>query len=428
MSNKVNLRLGVLRVPDRSELDGCWLENFGGRTFIERQIRLVKLAGVCEVVVVCPARMAEKLRQQLACDTSVKVRGIDNETAPGDVLVQKDMPGCALVLVRANDVFEASFYKSLGAVELSSQSPLAFVRTGDGEKGIWLADTSAIGQLDAILAGASETKNVKEHLRAGDMLVGSVERPEQLAGIEDLLWARCRKRVDGFVSRWFNRYVSVFISRRLVRFRITPNQVTMFALLPGLAAAFLAAQGGYWPVLAGAVLLQINSIIDGVDGELARIKVEMSHLGEWLDTLSDALVNISFIVALGVGVVAGGGDQTWLDLALYNGAAMLVFTAIYGFWLWRTGTGAILSTSWFDGQAQAKPFFNLSGVIRFWVRLGTSLFRRDTMIAMIFFAALLGVAKYVLILFAFTSTAVIVAQLARAAHMRFFAGQREKSA
>ena len=36
--------------------------------------------------------------------------------------------------------------------------------------------------------------------------------------------------------------------------------------------------GGYAMALLGAVLLQIASILDGVDGELARVRVQFSVL------------------------------------------------------------------------------------------------------------------------------------------------------
>jgi phosphatidylglycerophosphate synthase len=39
------------------------------------------------------------------------------------------------------------------------------------------------------------------------------------------------------------------------------------------------------------LLFQLNSIIDGVDGELARMRLEASVLGEWLDTVGDGLCN-----------------------------------------------------------------------------------------------------------------------------------------
>ncbi|HEY3359200.1 MAG TPA: CDP-alcohol phosphatidyltransferase family protein [Polyangia bacterium] len=123
-----------------------------------------------------------------------------------------------------------------------------------------------------------------------------------------------RKPIDGLVSRHLNRHVSLFLTRALMRTGIRPNQVSLVTLSLGVAAGVLAATGGWLGVALAGVLLQLQSILDGVDGELARLKYLHSRLGEWLDTLSDDLSVILFLggVAVGLWRTTGATWGLWL--------------------------------------------------------------------------------------------------------------------
>jgi phosphatidylglycerophosphate synthase len=114
----------------------------------------------------------------------------------------------------------------------------------------------------------------------------------------DALWSSCRKDIDGVVSRNLNRHISLFISRRIVNLPIKPNHVTIFCIFLGLMSGYFALSGDYLGVALGAFFLKANSVIDGVDGELARVKWEFSKWGELLDSAGDNVANFSFFGAL----------------------------------------------------------------------------------------------------------------------------------
>ncbi|HFA48381.1 MAG TPA: CDP-alcohol phosphatidyltransferase family protein [Bacteroidetes bacterium] len=109
------------------------------------------------------------------------------------------------------------------------------------------------------------------------------------------------KPTDGWVSRNLNRPVSTLFSRVLAHTPVTPNQFTVVAGLLGLATGVFFALGGYWNYLIGGALFHFTSIMDGVDGELARLKYKSSPFGQWLDTLVD---NLSYLAAL-AGIITG---------------------------------------------------------------------------------------------------------------------------
>src|SRR5438309_1571694 len=89
---------------------------------------------------------------------------------------------------------------------------------------------------------------------------------------------------DGPVSRYINRRLSQPIASALTRTPVTPNQVSVVALLAALVASSLVAVGRN---IEGAVLIQSSSILDGVDGDLARAQGVESRFGALFDAVLD---------------------------------------------------------------------------------------------------------------------------------------------
>ena len=91
---------------------------------------------------------------------------------------------------------------------------------------------------------------------------------------------------DGIISRHLNRKISIHFSKFLLHVRpeISPNTVSFFCFL-------LALLGGVFfvfslPVLGG-IIVQLSSIIDGCDGEIARMTNKSSKSGAFLDSVLD---------------------------------------------------------------------------------------------------------------------------------------------
>jgi len=104
------------------------------------------------------------------------------------------------------------------------------------------------------------------------------------------------KSTDGPISRYFNRKISSRISRYIIShgYDITPNQFTMISTLTGiLSLPFYLLS---YPIVAG-ILVELSSILDGVDGEIARARNMMSRSGAFLDACLDRYTD--FIILLG---------------------------------------------------------------------------------------------------------------------------------
>ncbi|MBA7588140.1 nucleotidyl transferase [Candidatus Atribacteria bacterium 1244-E10-H5-B2] len=101
---------------------------------------------------------------------------------------------------------------------------------------------------------------------------------------ENILLANLKKTSDGSVSRHLNRPISTLISKYLLKKRITPNQISFFAFVLSTIGALFFFLGGYVNLLTGGILAQLSSIIDGCDGEIARLKFQTSEFGGWRDS------------------------------------------------------------------------------------------------------------------------------------------------
>jgi phosphatidylglycerophosphate synthase len=109
------------------------------------------------------------------------------------------------------------------------------------------------------------------------------------------------KDTDGFMSRHVERPISLQIARRLAATTVTPNQITMVSVAIGLFGApfFLSA---LWPwQTIGALLFLAHSILDGCDGELARLRFQESRWGGVLDFWGDNVVHIVTFACMAAG-------------------------------------------------------------------------------------------------------------------------------
>lgn len=115
---------------------------------------------------------------------------------------------------------------------------------------------------------------------------------------------------NGFVSRHLNRHLSRPIARLLSRTPITPNQVSMAALgMAGLSC--LSFLNGH-PKLGGT-LAQASSVVDGADGDLARMKQSTSAFGGYLDAMLDRYADAFIILGLTFWAAENDGKvRSWL--------------------------------------------------------------------------------------------------------------------
>ncbi len=186
---------------------------------------------------------------------------------------------------------------------------------------------------DATLSGAVKILAAAGKARAVEIngrFWIDVDDPTALGRAEDVILTQLKaKPSDGPVSRYINRPLSVMISRRLVNHRITPNQISLFSFLCSVLAAGLFALDGYLALLLGGFVAQFASIIDGCDGEVARLKYQSSDYGGWFDAVLDRYADAFLLFGLMWHAYADrtGGLILLFGFLAIIGSFMLSYTA-----------------------------------------------------------------------------------------------------
>jgi phosphatidylglycerophosphate synthase len=233
---------------------------------------------------------------------------------------------------------------------------------------------------------------------------------------EDAVFAALYRPDLGFVARHLNKPISVRLTRYfLVRTAITPNQITLFAAALGILGCALVASGRFAAVCAGFALEQLQSILDGCDGELARVRFQQSKLGAWLDTFVDDVLNVLMTVATGVGLHRAGAGS-WAVAVGLAGAAMLVLSNLIILRDMRRqkASGDLMDMVWwFSGGRRLAEMSGSGGK----PGLGTILFemgRRDSAIFLWLLFALSGRLVLVLVMATIIALSWFVASVVQA--------------
>ena len=371
------------------------LDDVGGLPYLSRLVLDLTLAGVTRVyllwelerplpdlsVVLADPRIAGRISVEIAA------RPPGGDAADGVVVVRADrimhreMPRAAAeawttgaariskIAGAAHDgVFVADRALARDLAEASSQS--------DGLAGV-LAPLEIIEATPPYLAFTAKAPDRRSLRRAERQLVWSL-----------------RKSADGLASKWVNRHISLPISWMLARSPILPNHITVMALVLALAGGLVISRGGYTAGLVGMLLVNFGSIIDGVDGELARLRFQFSRLGQWLDTVADDLANLAYAGGVMANLHASG--VTWAVPVGLAAAGCFITTQVTQYMLIRFvyGSGDLAAIPW---AFQSSPVLSGSGLRSVLPKL----FKRDFVVTAMVVLAALGRLDAILLTFAF---------------------------
>jgi len=191
-------------------------------------------------------------------------------------------------------------------------------------------------------------------LRPGEFVVHARTAAEREIA-ESLLFRSLDKPTDGLASRHLHRPISRAITRAVLPLGVTPNAMTLVAALFGIAGVGVAAGGGYSRFVAGAALFWIQNVLDGCDGEIARLKYLRSRVGEWLDQVLDDVLNIAFLSAVGFALARDGlAFARWTtDVAVVS--QIIHLAGLYAGLLFRAGgRGSVAVLRWWVGDPNEK--------------------------------------------------------------------------
>jgi len=392
-----------------------------GVPLIERVIHSAMEGGADEFVIITgyKGEQVSKFLQPLAKRLGVEITLIQNDDWKKEngfsVLKARDILKQPFLLLMADHLFDPAIIRSLQehtlsdgevllAVDTDKNNPLidrddvtkVHIKDGDilnigktiddfnaFDTGIFLCTPALFEALEyaceihndttlsAAIRGLAEKNKAKSVQTQGFWIDVDDEKAYQKAE-KTVLDSMRGKGNDGPVSHWLNRPISIQISKYLVDFDITPNQISFVSFLLSVLAAGLFALGNYWFLALGGIIAQFASIIDGSDGEVARLKYLSSDYGGWFDAVLDR----------------------YADAFLLFGLTWYVYSQDLSQWALVIGFIAIIGS--FMLSYTADKYDNLmKSRIKKGIRMG-----RDIRVFLIFLGAILNQAYLVLIVIA----------------------------
>jgi phosphatidylglycerophosphate synthase len=167
--------------------------------------------------------------------------------------------------------------------------------------------------------------------REGESVVGDgwyvrVTGPRTAAEAERRLYGDLGSPIDTRLDIMLHRRLSRPLSRTAVALGISPNAITIASGIVGLMAAGVVALSEPAALLAGLFLYMVAVVLDHADGEVARLTLAESALGEWLDVVADTVVHASLMLALGVAAsrLAGASHLVGVVAAVGIGVSAII--------------------------------------------------------------------------------------------------------
>lgn len=281
-----------------------------GRPLLERLLLICRRAGVKHFFI----KAAEAERGGLRASLGSFRDSPDVSFVGSFIQVLEQLPADApCVALRGNLVLTASQLRGLLASHAARPGEVVAVESADSAHG----GSLAAGPLAELLDGGTARA---ARLEPNGQLPFAVDgRPEDLREAELRLARGLRREsadTDAPMARWIDRRLSWRISYHLAHTGITPNQVTLANTALGLVSAWLFTFPAYWPRLLAALLFLVSTTFDGVDGELARLKMAESRFGAALDVVTDNLVHVALFAGIMTGCYRATGNRTYLYLLI----------------------------------------------------------------------------------------------------------------
>lgn len=137
------------------------------------------------------------------------------------------------------------------------------------------------------------------------------------------LRVECQSVHIGDFSNQIVRRVSIYITWLLIPTGISANSVSVINCAIGVLGGIAFYLGNYWGVLGGAILFIANTVIDGVDGEIARYRKKSSLTGLYADRINTAFIYPFMFYGAGKGLALTTGYHWFTDIGMIGGWSMV---------------------------------------------------------------------------------------------------------
>lgn len=264
-----------------------------GLPLLRRSVLAASRAGFGRIIVLTPDPTGIK---ELLDDTRASVLSLGEPV--------ESLPPGRIVLLASNVLPDPKWLRMLLEMPITPEqlyvdgASVAVIDAVDS-RAILSVVSSGLRPRDLFAALGQFLKMVRKPVGQEGMV--TLVTPHDVRKAETWLLRGLIKETEGFMSRHLERRISLAITRQLVSTGITPTTMTVISLGVGLLAApfFLSARPVYQ--ITGALLFLAHSILDGCDGELARLRFQESRWGGLLDFWGDNVVHAAVFSCMAVG-------------------------------------------------------------------------------------------------------------------------------
>lgn len=282
-----------------------------GLTLLERNLYTLKKAGIGDFLIVCGSQYDiiknfienQKLSENFNLSLFRKIDDIplnDDQFLVLDVNVVFDDNIIKEFIAKAGKGSIICVDFSPKYVKVDTAPSKGFLNTG-----ISLCDKRDLSLSEDIIRNSFISEQIVEESKIGIYDVNGefwykINTRQDLKTAENLLLNMIPK--SGFISTCIRKIPAKFLVKYLIKTPITPNQVSLLALLSFLFAAFLLSFGKYnYDVIAGIMVL-LALVLDHCDGGIARLKFKTSKYGAWLDNMCDTIGTYLVIFGATIGL------------------------------------------------------------------------------------------------------------------------------
>ncbi len=165
----------------------------------------------------------------------------------------------------------------------------------------------AVTSLELVISKLLAKASVTYHLQALDVSPYlwqplSDLSPDGVRRVETALLRNLGREGDSPIVRLIARHLSQAVTQRLIHTHVRPNHVTLVSGAVGICGALMLAQPWVGWQVFGSLLFLLSTVIDGCDGELARLTFQESAFGAKLDVTMDNVVHGVLFPAIALGL------------------------------------------------------------------------------------------------------------------------------
>lgn len=264
--------------------------------------------------------LVERGRRVAAKSGARRVHVVDSlEAARGVVAWDAERGDADLVVVRAGDqVIHRPLIEPLVAGVTGATARRIAVSPTGAYAGALLVRGDAADVIAAVAEGREPVLDGAERVPHGDIAVHPATTPAERAGATQMLLRLNIKKEDNPVTKHCYRPLSRPLTRLLVWTPLTPNQISVAVGVLGLFGCWLTAQPGQAALIWGAAIIFFAGVLDGCDGEIARLKLVYSPAGAWIDTVVDEITTTAYFVAIAYHVFAMHPDASYTPWVVHS--------------------------------------------------------------------------------------------------------------